>query len=120
MNNTDAAYIAGLFDGEGWISIRCIRANPNERQLNRRFNVAMGLANTNLEVVVFVRSIFGGAIDRKTKRTAHHQDCWEWRLREGEIIPFCNAVLPYLRIQKAARTHCARVSDTVHVRSPIE
>ena len=58
----DVAYIAGFFDGEG-----CIRIKRSSQGGNS-YHIIAHITNSNLEILEYVKNIFGGKI-RKQERT---------------------------------------------------
>jgi len=63
---TEAAYVAGLIDGEGTISLTRKHAGEN-RQL------AVSIANTELAILEYALRVIGvGKITRKRTSQAHH------------------------------------------------
>lgn len=90
MNDNDIAYAAGLIDGEG--SILLVKAHSSE---NRTPHVTMG--STTIELVEWMRDIFGGKIVNKVSRNPKHKDAYEWKVSYRKALDFLRLVLPYLK-----------------------
>lgn len=71
IGETNLAYVAGLFDGEGCITLCKIKrkANRSESML-----LQLNLSNTYLEALEFVKSLYGfGSIVKHTKKEGRKQ-----------------------------------------------
>ena len=103
MEKTDLAYSAGLFDGEGCITI----ANKiHKRQLSngivkvhKYHELRVDFVNTNEWVCRQFQFSFGGSLYcHKYKKP--RQPCWQCCLVAKQAMAFLEAVLPYLKIKK--------------------
>jgi hypothetical protein len=89
---TDLAYLAGLFDGEGSISV----VGPSHTQLR--------IGMTDKEVIDWVAQ-FGGSVyrDRRSTKAGGLQprrDCWTWTLfRRYDVIALLEAMVPYMKLE---------------------
>jgi ribosomal protein L20A (L18A) len=70
MKNLD--YLAGFFDGEGWISGRYY-IDKRYNTIHRSFQI--GLANTNQESVKIFYDMFGGNWYEKQENVLHKKVC---------------------------------------------
>lgn len=97
-------YVAGLFDGEGFVSIiYCKRRKwkSDETKHIVSFRIIVGIANTFQPVLIQVQRQFGGDIHLNTKgRTSFHKDvlCWKLTGAQGQIN-FLNTIAPYAIIK---------------------
>lgn len=84
---TDYAYAAGFVDGDG-----CFYLGRN----GRKERVSLITVNTNLAVIEWLHSMFGGSIQRPVKQLGHKQLFHHVMLKNAtlEAIP---KLLPYLR-----------------------
>lgn len=90
-------YFAGLFDGEGCISINKI---VGEKQGYKRpgFQLRLSITNTNKEVLEEVQKKFGGKLytrNRKNSRTYY-----DWVVVSKQCIEVLESLKPYLIIKK--------------------
>jgi len=94
VTETDLAYIAGLFDGEG--SISTVFSNNKKNHLY----LTICITNTDREILEWIKDILGGSIGIH-HRPRGYRTCYRWvinhRLAIGRIM---NALYPYLRIKK--------------------
>lgn len=89
------AYFAGIFDGEGWVSIT--RTRPYGRHVTPRYSLYIGVANTYLPVLEAMKLLFGGSLGKTAKVNLQ---CYAWRLTSHNAVRFLEALLPYLRIKR--------------------
>jgi hypothetical protein len=86
MTRAEKAYAAGLFDGEGYVSIRTDR-RPTVR-----------VTNTNIEVLLWLQDRWGGRISLYRERE-NRIACYYWTTRTDETAAFLEDILPYLIIK---------------------
>lgn len=96
----DLAYFAGLFDGEGSISIakvKCTRIrNPS---VSFYYRLQVCLVNNDRPVVEWLKSQFGGSICvRNMKGARMETHCWSCCCQQG--LRFLQQVFPYLHIKR--------------------
>jgi hypothetical protein len=93
FSKTQLAYVAGLFDGEGWISVA--RSGRTSKNIIR-YTLQIGIANAYLPVLEEVRADFGGTINSQGKTNLQ---VYTWRAATDIAYDFMQAVRPYLRIK---------------------
>lgn len=99
----EIAYSAGLFDGEGSVSLATRSAKRTEDGLPYKSPALyLQLSSTDTELIKWLKdtwqmgSVFiGYRPSRPNHRTAH-----TWRLSRTDAETFLNAVLPYLRTKR--------------------
>ena len=93
MKRTDLAYVAGIIDGEGSISLY----PPCKGRRGLKISVQVG--NTNEWLIQWLRFIFGGYIytipPRKNCKPVH-----SWSVSYQQALGVLQAVYPYLRLKK--------------------
>src|SRR5215475_13682646 len=95
LTETEAAYLAGFFDGEG-----CINFTRAGKQ--KTWVIRVAIRNTDLSVIKYIQSIAGGRIETRTaypgKPTWKASHClrWDW----DHAIAFLEAIEPWVRIKK--------------------
>lgn len=92
------AYTAGIFDGEGSITIRKARIGKCKPSIQ----LAVAMGNTNEWLVQFFCMQFGGhwRIRGKNKRFENAKPFWEWQANGKEAARFLESILPYLQIKR--------------------
>ena len=95
--NEIAAYAAGLFDGEGHVSVTCNRANTRPY-----LTAACGISNQNRAVLDWIKTLFGGNVYcSNPPKDSRARATYAWVTRSKALITaFLEAVLPYLRIKR--------------------
>lgn len=90
--HTAVAYLAGLIDGEGTVSLR--------RKIGKHFNIEVYITSSNKPTLEWVKRIFGGNIytyTRKNDTIRLPQHKWHIHSRAAEAL--LRIVLPYLIIK---------------------
>lgn len=97
MDMAEAAYAAGIFDGEGHVGITVTKNGRGEPYHRLMVNVT----NTNLEVIQWLFERFDGCIHnpryfaQETWREAHR-----WTASDGRAMRFLEEIQPFLIIKK--------------------
>jgi len=94
LEATLAAYFAGLFDGEGYVTVSV----PRERNTAV---LIVGLGSTDPSVLAELRRVFGGCLTgiRISSRISRRPSR-EWKITNDGAAEFLKTVFPYLRIKK--------------------
>jgi hypothetical protein len=95
---TDAAYIAGLLDGEGTVTLSR-RHRGDGRQL------VVSIANTERRLVEFVLARVGaGKITRKRVAVVHYTPSCTYSISNRQALTLLQQLLPFLHSHKRERT----------------
>lgn len=98
LNAVDAAYIAGLVDGEGTVTLTRKHRNEN-RQL------AITISNTEKDLLDFVQNTVGtGKITRKRTTSTSHTPSYTYALYNRQALSLLEQIYPFLRTYKAERS----------------
>ncbi len=98
LSPTDAAYIAGIIDGEGTITLSRKHRNEN-RQL------AISISNTELQLLKFVHEAIGaGKITNKKTSAAHHMPSYTYAIYNRQALRLLEQIHPYLHTYKVRRS----------------
>jgi len=96
-----AAYIAGLIDGEGTITLT--RAHRNE---NRRLVVC--ISNNELPILRFAMSAIGvGKITSKRRTKAHHGASFTYQVSSRQALDLLQQIVGLMHSYKAGRARLA-------------
>jgi hypothetical protein len=97
LSAPDAAYVAGLVDGEGSISLTRRHAKDH-RQL------VISISNTEKAILVHVASVVGaGRIVSKATYRPNHTPSYAYLIENRQALALLCQVQPYLRSYKAER-----------------
>ena len=94
----DIAYAAGLFDGEGCVSITVSGRNKNRPS----YRVQVIVASTDKQVLDWLKERWRGNVYSQKRDAPHHRPGWQWHLAEGEAIPFLETIRLHLKIKGPA------------------
>ena len=95
---TEAAYVAGIIDGEGTITLT--RKHRNEfRQL------AVTISNTERYLLEYILRIIGaGKITTKKTVKTHHKPSFTFAIYNRQALRLLDQIHPYLKTYKARRS----------------
>lgn len=101
MTKEDIIWFAGLFDGEGCISIERHRprAKSGERSMKYRLKVRVNMAH--IDTMERIHKTFGGSLGirkRYSKRREANQGCWS--ITSDKAIDLLKVLYPYLFTKK--------------------
>lgn len=98
MSPVDAAYLAGLIDGEGSISLTRIHRGQN-RQL------VVTISNTELALLEWTKNATGvGKITAKRTSLPHHSPGYTYCVANRQALAVLTQVQQYLRSYKSLRS----------------
>jgi len=104
MKYTDRAYLAGLVDGEGCITI-CRRKKARGQNKNWYYEPQVDVANTDKRIIDCLVDLCGGWVATPKKNKDHHKQGYYWKITGDNMRQFLRDILPYLRGKKEqART----------------
>ena len=94
LEATTLAYLAGMIDGDGYISITRSTAKGKDY-----FAAQVGIAGTRREPHDLAASLFGGAVYCYRPANPRHRPQFQWQRMGKAAVPVIEAVLPYLLIK---------------------
>jgi hypothetical protein len=120
LTKTQAAYIAGIIDGEGSITI-CRRTNPAGVHGMKRGCYHRLLLTTNMthkKTIVWLRAAtgLGSVYPARNASQKNHKPSWKWDVWSREALQVLKAVKPYL-ITKTRQADAAIAFQTPKYRS---
>lgn len=95
LNREELAYIAGLFDGEGYIGLR---GRPD----SRGFRLDIAVTSTSSQIIESFLD-FGGRVDDQARRITllrGWKNRQQWRMQGQEAVKFLRIMEPFLREKK--------------------
>ncbi|TLZ32316.1 MAG: hypothetical protein E6K20_02260 [Gammaproteobacteria bacterium] len=108
LSDTEAAYLAGIIDGEGTITLTRTHRGENRRPV-------VSISSTELSLLLYVRSVVGaGRITSKVRAQDHHSPAFAYTISSRQALTLLGRVWPYLRTYKAGRA-CLLVEEYVRV-----
>jgi hypothetical protein len=101
LDAADAAYIAGLVDGEGTVTLTTMHHGENRR-------LVVSISNTERGLLEFVQAVLGaGQITGKRTYNVKHTPSFAFRVTSRQAVELLRQLAPYLRSYKAARAALA-------------
>lgn len=86
----EVAYIAGIIDGEGTITL-----TRNHKDDPYRAPV-VSCSSTTREILEFLQKQYGGSIASHKTYQEHHKPSWSWKIQYRAALQLCNDILPFL------------------------
>ncbi len=96
VGDVEAAYTAGIVDGEGSISL-------TRSKKNRWPSPQVAVASNDKELLLWLRERYGGSIVTKQPRQPTHSISFDWKLTDRSALRFLQLIRPYLIIQRKIR-----------------
>lgn len=87
---TDIAWVAGFWEGEGYIYVKKHRSKPGGKQYAY---LCCGASQNERECLDRLRQWFGGSVHFSSKKL---QQIWGWKVTGAGTTDFIAAVWPYL------------------------
>lgn len=99
------AYIAGIIDGDGHISITRNVSKTCKRGYRHRIQIAV--TNSDLRLIRRLKNWFGGHIQKIQRPQIYRKQCYTWKLwAVNEQLDFLRLVKPQLFIKKSRAKIC--------------
>ena len=104
ISDVNAAYIAGLFDGEGHIQYKqYMRQRPHNKKPYPTWSVRMEVAMTDKSVLLLIHDLLGvGTVTEKKYKTAYTvgwKKQWRWRCQLRDAYYVCLLLQPYAHVK---------------------
>src|SRR5581483_9109334 len=97
LSVSEAAYVAGIVDGEGTITLTRTHRNENRRPL-------LSISSTELALLSYVQSVIGsGRITKKACARSHHTPSFTYVISSRQALAVLSQITPYLRTYKSLR-----------------
>jgi hypothetical protein len=103
ISRENAAYLAGILDGEGTVSVSRTSTNQSAKACKRGFayRSSIGIALTDENLLLWVQQVTGvGRICRVKSQSPKHKAAWRWTAWSKDAVYVAKMVLPYLRLKK--------------------
>ena len=84
------AYIAGIIDGEGTITLSKIHKTSKFR------HPVIAVSSTSYEILQFIHTHYGGTIINHKTYKKHHKRSWVWKTTYNKAIKLVSDIYPYL------------------------
>jgi len=101
INESDIAYFAGLFDGEGSIDYKQRWERKKKKTGYKRYKtwrISMEVSMTDESVIRWIHEIFKVGTVRKIGKP-HYKPQWRWRCTFREAYQVCRLIWPYTQVK---------------------
>jgi len=103
LNSEYAAYIAGLFDGEGSITYKqYMRKRKGEKKAYPTWNIQMEISMTEYSIMVWILETLGcGTVNKRPphKTSMGKKMQYRWRCGYRDAYHVCKVLWPYAHIK---------------------
>ena len=97
MKDTNLAYIAGLFDGEGTVTLSRLHKNDRFRA------PVVSVSSTSLSLLEYLKKHYGGYISTHKTYQSHHKPSFSWKLQRNSALAFLTSIKPYVQEEEKQR-----------------
>jgi hypothetical protein len=97
LDHTNAAYIAGIIDGEGTVTL-------SRRHKSENRQLVISISNTERPLLEYVLdSVGAGKITGKRTYQPHHTPSYTYAISNRQALALLNQIFPYLKTYRAKR-----------------
>jgi hypothetical protein len=116
LSPLDAAYLAGVIDGEGSIGIYPARLLP--RTVHRTYNLQLQITHTHLPLLQWIQARCYGSITKGRSPVVLTPKCakrptWHWTTHTRHAANVIRQIQPYLIVKAAEAAVALRYADRV-------
>ena len=90
LTTEELAYIAGFFDGEGYIGI----------VKNQGLRLIVSITNTKVGILYWLKGLFGGSVCKGQRPSQNQKPIYVWTIVSREAAMFLYKIQPYLRLKE--------------------
>lgn len=94
MSN-EVAYLAGLFDGEGCVTIRKMFYKPKHQ-----YQALLSVMMCSEKAVKLFFERWGGSFVERDRKPSEWKVCWQWSVTGTKTIFILEELLPYLVVKR--------------------
>jgi len=100
MTEAEAAYIAGLFDGEGTITYKKYKEKKTKGTYDC-WRISMEIAMTDESVLIWLTEVLGcGTLNKKPRKNGHKMQ-YRWRCVFRDCFHVCCILFPFAHVKLA-------------------
>jgi hypothetical protein len=99
MKKEDAAYLAGIIDGEGCVSV--LRSSTGGNRPSPNFTARIEVTMTSKEIIHWIKRVTKtGTIYPKPVFSRKHKKQWRWYANSHSAVSVIRKILPFLILKK--------------------
>lgn len=102
LSETDKAYIAGIVDGEGCITVCARSPKSTSRETSIQYVLTVSIQMCDDDLIRWIHSAIGGigSVYRYKHHQPNHKDATSLRLGVRDGVILLRLILPYLRLKR--------------------
>jgi hypothetical protein len=104
-NTPFVAYVAGLVDGEGCLSL-IERTNGECKRRSFSFRLAVEMGDKAEKLLTLCHQRLGGTLQKRNSRNQRHQGRTVWNTHTREALPLLEAMLPHMIVKQEQARLC--------------
>lgn len=104
------AYLAGIIDGEGCISIR----RWIDKKVYVGYSLMLDVGNAKPALAEWIKENFGGTVSHTAFKHPNHNDRYVWRISHGRAGEIIKSVQPFLLLKQEQAKLALEFRDTFH------
>ena len=98
MTEAEAAYVAGLFDGEGTITYKKYKEKKTKGTYDC-WRISMEIAMTDESVLIWLTEVLGcGTLNKKPRKNGHKMQ-YRWRCVFRDCFHVCCILFPFAHVK---------------------
>ena len=122
MTSEEAAYIAGLFDGEGTITYKKYFERKKKGNVVNKYNcwrISMEIAMTDQSVLIWLTEVLGcGTLNKKPRKNGHKMQ-YRWRCVFRDAFHVYCVLFPYAHVKLDKITQVIEHYSTIQKRNNV-
>lgn len=104
----DVAYLAGIVDGEGHITVTRVRTKGS---VNVSHSIRVVVTNTDKALIKWLCEMSDTAMVKKAPAHPTWKTAWNWQITGVNAEAFLRAILPWLRVKRRQAELCLELRD---------
>jgi hypothetical protein len=99
--DTDAAYLAGIIDADGCVSITAKSTGLSRGEYHPRLVYGLRIQMCNQDIIKWIQSVTGvGVIYPYVPKNTKHKPSWAWNAYTQVGAEVLKETIPYMRVKK--------------------
>ena len=95
LSDTEAAYLAGIIDGEGTVCL-----NRSYAAQFPTFQPLVAVTSTDIELLTWIKERAKGTIIKQKRYVDHHTQAHIWRLKSDGALALLARTMPFMVIER--------------------
>ena len=105
------SYVAGIIDGEGWISIK--KNKPHVTRPGTQYFLELGVENTSEKLMLWLEANFSGLVYLRQPRNPKWKPIYSWKLRCSRAAALLSEISDILVIKSDRAKLALKFTETI-------